>query len=201
MTHTLNRTGLSEAKPGEEIIVLCMVHRPDKIQKMQQMQEIATTILRYEPDNIIGRPLGLGADEIVSLAPIAGIITAVFSDKETALKVVQDIKSQKPGVSVVLSGLFTDVHDVCSCAGLKEHTYHISLGILGKTDRLPAERTMEIVTQCGHSLISPHLVSAVVKNIRKGKMTCEEGAHLLVKPCACGIGNPKRIQKILEELV
>ena len=125
----------------------------------------------------------------------------MFSDKETALQVVQDIKSQRPGVSVVLSGLFTDVHDICRCAGLKEHTHHISLGILGKTDRLPAEETLEIVTQCGHSLISPHLVSAVVRKIRNGTMTCGEGAQLLIKPCACGIGNPKRIQKILEKLV
>ena len=201
MTHTLNRKGLSEARPGEEIIVLCMAHRARKAGKMEEMQKIARTILKYEPDNVIGRPLGLGPEEIEMVAPVAGIVTAVFSDKKTVLQVLEDIKSQEAGVSVVLSGLFSDVRDICACAGLQEHTYHISLGILGKTDRLPAEKTLEITTQCGHSLISPHLVSAVVKKIRKKKMSCEEGARLLVKPCACGIGNPKRIEKILEKMV
>jgi len=29
-------------------------------------------------------------------------------------------------------------------------------------------------------------------------MTGAEGAELLVKPCVCGIGNPKRIEIILD---
>ena len=201
MTHTLNRTGLSDARPAEEIIVLCMVHRAEKIRKIEEMQKIARTILKYKPDNIIGEPLGFGPEEIETMAPITGVLTAVFSDKDAVLQLVEEIKSQRPGVSVVLSGLFSDIHDVCACTGLQEHTYHMSLGIFGKTDRLPEEKTLEIVTQCGHSLISPHLVSAIVKKIRKGKMTCEEGARQLIKPCACGIGNPRRIEKTLGEMI
>jgi hypothetical protein len=60
---------------------------------------------------------------------------------------------------------------------------------------------MEITTQCGHALISPHLVDAVVKKIRKGKMTVEEAARMLIKPCACGIGNTTRIGRLLGEMV
>jgi hypothetical protein len=60
---------------------------------------------------------------------------------------------------------------------------------------------MEITTQCGHALISPHLVAAVVKKIRKGKMTVEEAARMLIKPCACGIGNTTRIERLLGEMV
>ena len=201
MTHTLNRTGLSETRPGEEIIVLCMAHRAEKVRKMEEMQKIARTILKYRPDNVIGRPLGFGAEEIEAMVPFTGIITAVFTNKEDVLKVVEDIKLQEAGVSVVLSGLFADVRDICSATGLREHTHHISLGIYGETDKLPEEKTLEITTQCGHSLISPHLVDAIAKKIRKAKMTCEEGARLLIKPCACGIGNPKRIENILREMV
>ena len=68
MTHTLNRTGLSEARPGEEIVVVCMVHRAEKAQKMEEMREIARTVLGHEPVNVIGRPLGLGDDEIEMMA-------------------------------------------------------------------------------------------------------------------------------------
>jgi hypothetical protein len=113
---------------------------------------------------------------------------------------VKDIKSQQLGVSVVLSGLFSDVRDICNSADLTEHTLNISLGIHGRTERVPDEKTLEIVTQCGHSLISPHLVEAVVKKIRKGKMTADEGALMLVKPCACGIGNPGRVAETLAEM-
>ena len=200
MTHTLNRRGLSKSRPGEEIVVLCMAYRERKAEKMQEMQEHARTVLKYEPDNFIGKPFGLEPEQIEAMAPMTGVITAVFNDRETVRKLVEEIKSKKLGISVVLSGLFTDVHDICNCAGLKEHTHHLSLGIFGKKDRLPDEKTLEIMTQCGHSLISQHLVDAVAKKIKKGKMTCEEGAHLLLKPCACGIVNTERTARILGEM-
>lgn len=201
MTHTLNRTGLSEYRAGEEIIVLCMAHGPEKAQKMEAMNRMAETILKYKPDNILGRPLGLDDEQIASMAPMTGVITAVFNNKEDVEKLVEDIKSQKLGISVVLSALFSDVRDICKCAGLKEHTYNISLGVFGKTEKLPDKKTLEITTQCGHALISAHLVESVVKKIRKGKMTVEEAARMLIKPCACGIGNTRRIEKILNEMV
>ncbi|GAB4341700.1 MAG: hypothetical protein Kow0099_18600 [Candidatus Abyssubacteria bacterium] len=201
MTHTLNRRGLSDERPGEEMVVLCMVHSPKKAEKMEQMSALARTVLKYKPINFVGKPMGFGEDDVETMAPMTGVVTAVFSNMDDVRNLVQEIKSQKLGISVVLSGLFSDVHDVCKCAGLKEHTHHISLGLYGKTDRLPDEKTLEIITQCGHSLISPQLVEAVAKKIRKGSMTLAEGADMLCKPCACGIGNPQRIEKILAHLV
>lgn len=201
MTHTLNRTGLSESQAGEEIVILCMAHAADKANKMDAMGKLAETVLKHNPNNIIGRPMGLDDETIKMMVPATGIITAVFDNKEDVEKLVKEIKEQRLGVSVVLSGLFDDVRDVCKCAGLKEHTHHISLGVFGKTEKLPDEKTLEITTQCGHALISRHLVEALVKKIRKGKTTIEEAAQMLAKPCACGIGNTKRIEKILGEMI
>lgn len=200
MTHTLNRRGLSETRPGEEIVVLCMVTRAEKARKAEEMGRLAKTVLKYKPENFIGKPLGLEPEAVEAMAPVTGVVTAVFNNKEDVRKLIEEIKSQQLGISVVLSGLFNDVRDICNCAKLKEHTYHISLGTFGKTDRLPDEKTLEITTQCGHSLISPRLVDVVVKKIRKGKITPEEAARLLIKPCVCGIGNAKRIEKILGEM-
>ena len=114
---------------------------------------------------------------------------------------VKEIKSQNLGISVVLSGLFEDTRAVCEYCGLKEHTFNISLGIFGQTQRLPNEDILAITTQCGHGLISPFLVENIVKRIKKGNMTAEEGAEILVKPCVCGIGNSQRISKILHKMV
>jgi hypothetical protein len=200
MTHSLNRTGLSEERCGEDIVVLCMAHGPDKPNKIDSMRRIAEIVLEHDPVNVLGRPLGLDDEAIKMMIPMTGIITAVFDNREDVEKLVGEIKKENLGVSVVLSGLFTDVRETCQCAGIKEHTYNISLGVYGKTEKLPDEKTMEITTQCGHALISPHLVEAVVKKVRKGKMTLEEGARMLIKPCACGIGNTGRIEKILGEM-
>jgi hypothetical protein len=178
-----------------------MAHGPEKPQKMDSMRKAAEIILAYNHVNMIGRPLGLDDESIKMLAPAMGIITAVFDNREDVDKLVSEMKAQKLDVSVVLSGLFSDVHETCKCAGLTEHTYNISLGVYGKTEKPPDHQTMEITTQCGHALISPHLVDAVVKKIRKGKMTVEEAARMLIKPCACGIGNTTRIGRLLGEMV
>ena len=200
MTHTLNRKGLSEARPGEEIVFLCMIPADQRGKKPEEMTEMANIVLKYNPDNIIGAPMGLDGDGVRALAKRGTIITAVFNNMDDVQKMVEEIKSKKLGISVVLSGLFKDVRGICDKAGLSEHTHNISLGVFGKTQELPDEETLEITTQCGHALISPHWVKQIARRIRKGKMTCEEGAALLIKPCVCGIGNPIRIQQSLERM-
>jgi hypothetical protein len=201
MTHTLNRRGLAEGRPGEEIIVLCMVHRKYRASKIEAMKKMVRTIFRYNPDNIIGTPLGFSESDIAEVAAVAGVVTAVFSDKEVVTRLIEDIKSQGLGISVVLSGLFKDSQEICDSCGLEGHTFNISLGVFGKTEKLSDERTLEITTQCGHGLISSYLVKNVVKRIKKGDITCEEGSRLLIKPCVCGISNPQRIAKILDAMV
>jgi hypothetical protein len=200
MTHTLNRRGLSETRTGEEMVVLFMVQRQEKDQKLSGMVPILETVLKYKPANIIGAPMGLTEEQIMKLVPRGGIVTAVFNNQEDVRKIIAEIKEKKLGISMVLSGLFSDVRCLCQATELKEHTYNISLGIFGKTKKLSDEKTLEIVTQCGHALISPHLVQDVLKKIKRGKMTPEEGAKVLIKPCVCGIGNPQRIEKLLENI-
>jgi hypothetical protein len=200
MTHTLNRRGLSEAKLDEEIVVLFMVQQQEKEQKLERMAPIVEAVLKYKPANIIGAPMGLDEEQLKKLLPRGGIITAVFNNQEDVRKLIAEVKEKKLGISMVLSGLFSDVRCLCQANDLKEHTYNISLGIFGKTGKLPDEKTLEIVTQCGHALISPHLVKAIVKKIKRGKMTPEEGSKLLIKPCVCGIGNPQRMEKLLSEM-
>ncbi len=201
MTHTLNRRGLSEDKPGEEIVVLFMINQHEIEKKQKGMAPIVETVLKYKPDNIIGAPGGMTEEQLRTRLPRGSIITAVFNNQEDVRKVVQEIKEKKLGISMVLSGLFKDVHKICAANDMKEHTYHISLGIFGKTEKLPCEKTLEITTQCGHALISPYLVEHIIKKMSRGRMTSQEGVRLLIKPCVCGIGNPQKIEKLLDEMV
>lgn len=201
MTHTLNRLGLTNKTPEEEFVFLCMVNQNEKPEKADAMKKIAQTVFKYNPLNFIGSPLGFTTDDVVQLAPSTGIVTAVFNNKDDILKLVNDIKSQKLGISVVISALFNDIRHICCEAGLTEHTFHIPLGIFGKTENLPDRKTLEITTQCGHGLISPFLIKHIANKIRKGKLTIDDGAQLLVKPCVCGIGNQNRIKNILNEMI
>lgn len=201
MTHTLNRTGLHSGNSGEEIVVLCMVQRKIKEEKAEAMKLVTRAVLDHGPINFIGAPLGFGEEDVVALSPQTGIVTAVFDDADRVSALLAELQRLDLGISVVLSGLFADVRQLCARNDLMEHTFHTSLGVFGKTDRLPEDNVLEITTQCGHSLISPQLVRHLVRKIRKGKTTPAEAAQVLLKPCACGIMNPRRIESILGQLV
>jgi hypothetical protein len=200
MTHTLNRTGLSEKRAGEEIVVLCMVHYKERGEKDTEMQEMARILMKYNPNNFIGSPLGLKEEQLVSMASTMDILTGVYTEKHDVVEMIKEIRSEKLGISVVISALFSDVRDICDAAGLTEHTYNCSIGVFGRTEKLPHEHVMAIMTQCGHGLVSPFYVDDVVKRMRKGKLTPQEGADLLSKPCVCGIVNKKRTGEILSKL-
>ena len=101
---------------------------------------------------------------------------------------------------MVLSGLFSDIRDVCRSVGLTEHTSHYSAGVFGKTEELADHLTMEITTQCGHALVSRYYIQDIIKRIQQGKLTAAEGSELLSKPCVCGIVNKKRTQEILSKM-
>ena len=200
MTHTLNRIGLESTGSASEFIFLCMIPAAQKGTRTAEMVEICNILMKHEPDNMIGLPAGLDEEGLRKMAANSTILTAVFNNPVSLQKAVEEIKERSFGVSIVLSGLFDGVHTLCESIGICEHTHNISLGVSGRTDRLPDTSVLEITTQCGHALISSHYVNHVAKSIRKGRMTCEEGMRLLVKPCVCGIANPRRIQDSLEKM-
>lgn len=200
MTHTLNRTGLSSDRPDDEVVILIMAHYKFKADKGPQLMQAAKTVLKYQPDNFIGLPLGLTPEQIVPMAASTGIVTAVFRNTDAVCNLVADLKDQALGLSVVLSGVFKGVHDICRRTGLTEHTSHVTAGIFGQTERLPDDSTMAITTQCGHALVSRHSVADTVKKIRKGKLTPAEGAKILARPCICGVVNPSRTANLLHRM-
>jgi len=202
MTHTLNRRGLESVRPGEEICVLAMIHYKERNEKTAAaIGELARIILRHAPNNIMGSPAGASAEQIVAASAASGIITAVFTDKASVCSLVQEMKAKDPGISVVLSGLFSDIRDICEAAGLTEHTSNYALGISGNVSLLPDHMTLEIATQCGHGLVSRHYIKHVARRIAEGRVTAQEGAELLSKPCVCGIVNKKRTEEILLKMV
>jgi len=129
------------------------------------------------------------------------VLHYVFTDKETVVQVLEEIRKADLGISIVLSGLFDEVEECCKRTDLKPHTVEHSAGVMGRTERLPDERILGITTMCGHGLVAANLVLEMVKRIRRGKLSIEEAAAKLAGPCICGVFNPKRAERLLSELV
>ncbi len=127
-------------------------------------------------------------------------VTATFNDLETVKNIIQQLKKEDLGLSIVISGLIPEIKRTIREVDLDIHTVHLSLGTFGKKELLPSEKVLEITTMCGHHTVSPKSITYYVKLIKQGKITIEIAAKKLARPCVCGIFNTSRAIEILTTL-
>ena len=195
MTHTLHRKGI-EKDLNRDYVILAMIsagvndHYDDVRQKMVKIGEIFN---EHNPINIMSE-LGWRT---------SATITAAYNDIEIVNKIIQILKEEDLGISIVISGLISEIENVLKEVDLDIHTVHFSLGTFGhrKNEILPSEKLLEITTMCGHHTISPQSITHYVNLIKRGKTTIEKAASKLTRPCVCGIVNTSRIIEILATLV
>jgi len=114
---------------------------------------------------------------------------------------VQDFADADLGFSIVVSGVFENTFGICEKVGTGPHTANMSMETLGRTELLPEDRILEVMTMCGHSLIGEALIRHLIDQVRKGKTTAEKAGLELGKQCVCNFFNPVRAAKIIEEYV
>ncbi len=142
------------------------------------------------------------------VASQSSVITAIYTEPEKVMELLNDIKeewlqrNERKGypISVVLSGLFGDVHQCCRKTETTEHTYLHTLGTFGKTERLPPPGHLELVTMCGHGLISANRVKHLEDMVRRRAITPREAAAEAARPCVCGIVNKKRAEEVFRKM-
>jgi hypothetical protein len=195
MTHTLHRKGTVKDLKGDYVMLAMFAAGindtyDDSRQKLIRIGEIMN---EYNPVNIMDER-GWG---------VSATITATYDDIESVKKVINKLKKEDLGISIVISGLISEIRDVLLEYGLNIHTVHFSLGVFGdrKNELLASKEIMEITTMCGHHTVSPQSITHYIELIRKGKTTIEKAAEKLTRPCVCGIVNTSRIIKILNSLV
>ncbi|MHA2325279.1 MAG: hypothetical protein ACXACB_07765 [Promethearchaeota archaeon] len=147
MTHTLHRKG-TKKDLKEDYVILAMLaagindNYDDSHQKMVRIGEIMN---ENNPVNI-NSEIGWR---------FSATITAAYDDIESVKNVIRQLKEEDLGISIVVSGLISEIKNALTEIGLNLHTVHFSLGTFGKKELLPSEEIMEITTMCGHHTVSP----------------------------------------------
>jgi len=201
MTHTLHRRGTIENLSEDYVVLMQHAVGVNDTDYIPQEQEFLRIALRHNPVNIgcetKGNMYSYPPEEVVAGMLEGGDAHAVFDNPQALTAFLKDLKEADLGISAVVSGIFEDIDKCLEEAGLKHHTANFSLGIWGKTEKLPSDDILEITTMCGHGLISTNLVKAMAEEIRAGRKTAEEAAKALTQNCACGVFNPIRAAKLL----
>jgi hypothetical protein len=210
MTHTLHRRGDRKSLENDYVI-LAMAARGFNVEgSAPKFKEILRIFAKYNPVNMgnmtVERPLcmarGASLQEIIEEASDKSIAHAVYTDKEVVKEVLKELKEADLGISIVVSGIFDEIFGLCKDASIEgPFTVNTSIGIMGRSERLPEEELLEIMTMCGHAMVSEHLTEEQIEKVKKGKITAEKAAGELARQCVCGIFNPARAAALINKYV
>lgn len=209
MTHANHRRGDRESLDGDYVI---LVRGPVK-ENPEKARRAVEILAEHNPVGVIkrrtGKPLrymrnwkgGMGLQELVDDPDPCIYIAGTYDSTEDVGELVKHLSDEELGFSVVVSGVFENTVNICQKAGFNPHTANMSMEAIGRTELLPEDRILELMTMCGHSLVGEHLCKHLIDRVRKGKMTAEEAGLELGKQCVCNFFNPVRAAKIIEEYI
>ena len=218
MTHTLHRVGDRESLKKDYVVYGLSAQDSEltgRAHEKRDTKEVHTRFMeicmKHDPVNAgciypssdpysLTLAKGNVFDEMKPrMLPFTETLT-VYDDKEKVLAVLEDLKAADLGMSIVVSGIFDEVDECCREAGLARHTVNIALGIWGREDLIPERKVLDVVTMCGHGLVSRHLVKDFVDKVRKGLLTADEAGTKLGAQCVCGAFNTKRAADLIREM-
>jgi hypothetical protein len=201
MSHTLHRLGNKSALAGDWVVLAMSAQGINRRGSILRLRRFLRISLKHGPVNFgdmcMGNSFTKDPCELLSGIREDSLLNVVFDSEEAVRRFLEELGRARLGLSVVVSGL---LERGCRCArkaGLVPHTFAMSLGVWGRTKKLPDKRTMEITTLCGHGLVSPRYVRLMAGKVAAGEMSDFEAASELARPCVCGAFNPVRAAELL----
>ena len=219
MTNTLHRFGDAQSF-RDDFIVFAIPSRgrndQNSVPKLKKFLQIA---LQYKPVNLGDARHGGALRSSRTLNPlshwrrnnkpdfegvIAGVdtpttVAAVFDNLEAAQACTKAVREADLGLSVNISTSVQGAQECCKSADICRHSAGYSLGFEGKTEYLPNSDVLKVATMCGHGMVSQSLAKKMIDWVKEGRRTPEEASAYLARFCSCGVFNPSRSARLLEE--
>jgi hypothetical protein len=126
-------------------------------------------------------------------------VAAVFDRREYAEDFVKAVKEADLGLCVNISTSIDGAEQCCREARQPRHSVGYSLGFQGKTEKLPNTQVLMLTTMCGHGMISHSLAKKMIDWVKEGRRSPEQAVTYLARFCSCGVYNPSRAKRILED--
>jgi hypothetical protein len=219
MTNTLHRYGDAESF-RDDFIVFAIPCRGKNdsgaVPKLRRFLEIA---IEYNPVNLGDARHGGALRPSRKLTPLShwrrsrkpdfravveGVdapttCAAVFDNRVAAEDFLKRVRREDFGLSVNISTSIDGAEQCCHAAGIARHSVGYSLGFEGKTERLPNSQVLALSTMCGHGMISHSFAKKMIDWVKEGRRTPDEAVCYLARFCSCGVFNPSRAVRILED--
>ena len=219
MTNTLHRFGDAESFKDDYIIfAICSRGMNDQgaVEKLKQFLRMA---IPFKPVNLgdsrhggalrpsramnplahWNRDLTPDFDAVVNGLDTPTTAAAVFDNRVAAEDFVKVVKEADLGLCINISTSVDGAEQCCFAAGIPRHSVGYSLGFEGKTEKLPASQVLSLSTMCGHGMVSHSLAKKMIDWVKEGRRTPDEAVTYMARFCSCGVFNPSRAKRILED--
>jgi hypothetical protein len=219
MTNTLHRYGSAESFADDYIVFATPSNGRNEIGSLPKLKRFLELALPFNPVNI-GDPVHGGslrpAKDLHTTANwkrdmkpdfravIDGLdepatVVAIFDNQAAAEQFLKVAAEADLGLSVNMSASVEGAIECCKFAGITRHSVGYSLGFEGATEKLPNTQALALSTMCGHGMISASLAKKMIDWVKEGRRTPAEAVTYMTRFCSCGVFNPVRAQRILEE--
>lgn len=219
MTNTLHRYGTAESFFDDYIVFAIAskgINDADALEKLRTFLKMAVP---FKPVNLGDARNGGSVRPCKELNPLghwnrnhaqdlqcvidglAAVTTvaAVFDNKVAAEDFVKAVKEADLGLSINISTSIDGAEQCCHHAGIPRHSVGYSLGFEGKTEKLPNTHVLSLSTMCGHGMVAGSLAKKMIDWVKEGRRTPDEAVTYMQRFCSCGVFNPARAKRILEE--
>jgi hypothetical protein len=219
MTNTLHRYGNADSFYDDYLIFASPSSGKNDLDSVPKLKAFLEMALPFHPVNI-GDPVHGGAlrpsRDLTTIANwkrdmtpdfravIDGInepasVVAIFNNREAAAQFLKMVVQADLGLSVNISASVEGAEQCCQAAGISRHSVGYSLGFEGAVEKLPNTQLLTLTTMCGHGMISASLAKKMIDWVKEGRRTPEQAVTYMTRFCSCGVFNPLRAKRILEE--
>ena len=219
MTNTLHRFGAPETLQDDYIVFAIAARGINDADAPAKLREFLRLALKHHPINF-GNALKGGLyrasesltpfahwcrkdavdpEEVVKSIDTCSVVAAVFDQPADLEAFLVDLRKADLGISINISSLTDEARACCQRAGITRHSVSFSLGFHGDLNLLPDRHVLELSTMCGHGMVSHHLAKKMTDLVREGRRTPRQAAICMARFCTCGVFNPSRAVRILEE--
>ena len=205
MTHSLHREGSLDSLERDYVLFVYPARGFNYRGCAPKVRRLVELVYQAGPVNLIATSLrrnmysGVAPEEVLDSIREGTRVYSVFNSREKFREALIRLKEADEGISIVVSGITDSVRKLAAEIGINPHMINLSLGIHGRTDRLPPPDIREFTTMCGHGVVSPHLVRDIIRRVKTGKVSEWEGSVILAEPCGCGIYNAYRSVELIRE--
>jgi hypothetical protein len=219
MTNTLHRFGDAASFRDDYVIFAIASKGKNDQDALEKLREFMKLAVQFGPVNLGDARHGGALRPCKTMHPtshwnrdmkpdfdavIAGLnhpttVAAVFDDRVKAEDFLKAVRARDFGLSVNISTSIDGAEQCCHAAGIPRHSVGYSLGFEGRTDHLPNNHTLLLSTMCGHGMVANSLAKKMIDWVKEGRRTPDEAVTYLARFCSCGVFNPSRAKRILED--